>query len=273
MKITARKDSKAEGGALFFTGKPCKRGHFNSRRVSNSNCLSCESTQNRDNYTKTPQAHRDRTAKYRAENPDILIAQALRRKETPKLQETKDKNNQKAKENYANNKEKINEANKKYALKNKERISYHGAISRLLNPEKFSQQGRKSYLNNKTAHAERGRDYYQRNIDAIKEYKARWVKENPEKVRASSWRRKARIKNAEGSFSSLQIKNMLEAQGHKCAACRCCVLGSYDVDHIYPLFLGGSNNISNIQILCSTCNRQKSKKDPIEWANERGLLL
>jgi 5-methylcytosine-specific restriction endonuclease McrA len=40
-----------------------------------------------------------------------------------------------------------------------------------------------------------------------------------------------------------------------------------------PLFLGGSNWISNIQLLCPTCNLKKYKKHPVDWARENGLLL
>ena len=42
-------------------------------------------------------------------------------------------------------------------------------------------------------------------------------------------------------------------------ACQCC--GGYEYleyDHITPYSCGGSNNVSNIQLLCRKCNRSKS---------------
>lgn len=44
----------------------------------------------------------------------------------------------------------------------------------------------------------------------------------------------------------------------------CAKCGSFDklqIDHIISIDKGGKNEISNIQILCWVCNRQKSNKD------------
>lgn len=47
----------------------------------------------------------------------------------------------------------------------------------------------------------------------------------------------------------------------------------YHVDHIQPLALGGSNDKTNLQLLCPTCNTKKSAKHPIDFMQSRGLLL
>lgn len=60
--------------------------------------------------------------------------------------------------------------------------------------------------------------------------------------------------------------------------CSCCGISEWndipivlEVEHIDG---DSSNNApENLQLLCPTCNLRKHAKDPIEWANELGLLL
>lgn len=44
-------------------------------------------------------------------------------------------------------------------------------------------------------------------------------------------------------------------------------------DHRVPLVAGGSNDITNIDLLCGPCNLRKGAKDPLVWAAENGRLL
>ena len=46
-----------------------------------------------------------------------------------------------------------------------------------------------------------------------------------------------------------------------------------EVHHIQPLALGGSNDKTNLQLLCPTCNLRKGAKPPERWAAENGRLL
>ena len=52
-------------------------------------------------------------------------------------------------------------------------------------------------------------------------------------------------------------------QGWKCNICEILLDFSYQVDHITPLSRGGSNDIGNLQALCSNCHAKKSLSDYI----------
>ena len=81
-------------------------------------------------------------------------------------------------------------------------------------------------------------------------------------------RRRARLKGAEGSFTTEEW-NQLVAQFDSCPMClrrwedipppagRDSVITR---DHIIPISKGGANNIENIQPLCYSCNSKKCDK-------------
>lgn len=68
------------------------------------------------------------------------------------------------------------------------------------------------------------------------------------------------------------IKKLGDNQRWKCVVCKQ-KLVKYEVDHIYPLSLGGGNESSNLQLLCVRCNRRKSAKNPIDFMQSMGYLL
>jgi len=75
-------------------------------------------------------------------------------------------------------------------------------------------------------------------------------------------RRRSRERNAEGSHTSQDIKQIYARQNGKCAHCEKELNFVFHVDHIIPLSKGGSNYPSNLQILCATCNLRKAAKLP-----------
>ncbi len=86
--------------------------------------------------------------------------------------------------------------------------------------------------------------------------------------------RRARKKKCDGVFTEAQVAALLVKQKNKCAFCFVKIfLLTLHRDHIIPLALGGSNWISNIQLLCAKCNQRKNKKDPVKFAQENGRLL
>ena len=101
----------------------------------------------------------------------------------------------------------------------------------------------------------------------------KWVEQNKEKVKAYKASNRAKRKGAQGKFTGEQIDKLYVLQKGKCACCKIDLSKKFHRDHIYPLSLGGSNNIDNIQLLCSGCNLQKGNKEPITYMQTLGFLL
>lgn len=94
-----------------------------------------------------------------------------------------------------------------------------------------------------------------------------------EKSAAKCAERRARKKNAGGRYTADQITELYLKQRGCCANCGAKLGDKFHRDHKVALADGGSNDISNMELLCKPCNLKKSKKDPIAWANQNGRLL
>lgn len=71
-----------------------------------------------------------------------------------------------------------------------------------------------------------------------------------------------------------EIRDVLyEAQHGQCVGCLDVFpKRNHELDHIEPQADGGSDHISNIQLLCSTCNRSKSRKSQAEFLAQTAHL-
>jgi len=97
--------------------------------------------------------------------------------------------------------------------------------------------------------------YYYADIKRDQNRCRAWREKNPEKAKAVSHRKLARIKNAEGKWTAAEWAALKESHGNRCAACGS--TNRLEADHIIPLARGGTNWISNIQPLCKSCNCKK----------------
>lgn len=57
----------------------------------------------------------------------------------------------------------------------------------------------------------------------------------------------------------------------RCNKCDTLVDEYYEIDHTIPLAEGGSNKLDNLQLLCSTCHKTKTRDEAI--ANEPSLSI
>lgn len=123
----------------------------------------------------------------------------------------------------------------------------------------------------------------ERKLEERRQYRARLKAERPEKYaamnRATRQRRRARERNAVGSFTHDDLQKQFRLQNGKCYYCAAALKTTgghqerYHADHFLPLALGGSNNPDNIVLACPACNSNKSGLPPEEYLNSIGRLL
>jgi 5-methylcytosine-specific restriction endonuclease McrA len=120
-----------------------------------------------------------------------------------------------------------------------------------------------------------------------KEYIKQWQRDNRQRVSANTAKsRKNTTKWRESNNRYLHKRRSLVAEslptgyrqavlnfyGAQCAKC-----GSADrleMDHVVPLTLGGSNTLSNIQVLCKPCNASKKNRSCADYrATSAGILV
>lgn len=134
------------------------------------------------------------------------------------------------------------------------------------NLDKFRSKGRARYHRNKDRVAEKNRErtrlWHLNNREASR-LQQRIVQRN----------RRARKIVADGSHTSADIAAIRRSQKDRCGYCSVALRRSGEVDHIKALSKGGENSRRNLQLLCAPCNRRKSSRDPIEFAQSIGLLV
>lgn len=138
------------------------------------------------------------------------------------------------------------------------------------NPDRARENARKRYAADPSKDKEKSDRWKRKNTQRVKDNGRRWRQENPEKENARTHRRRSRIKGGGGSYTAQEWLDLCNQYGNRCLAC-----GRGDVplaaDHIKPVSLGGSSDISNIQPLCKSCNSQKHNRY-IDYRDKPGLL-
>jgi 5-methylcytosine-specific restriction endonuclease McrA len=116
-------------------------------------------------------------------------------------------------------------------------------------------------------------DYHKKNKERMDARAAKWRKDNPERARAiiRTANNNRRARNlAVGEVSLADMREVLARR--VCAVCKE-IHPRMEVDHIIALSRGGTNHISNLQLLCQPCNRSKWSFDHTEWLQSRAKQL
>ena len=110
--------------------------------------------------------------------------------------------------------------------------------------------------------------HYQRHKEEIIAKNEARAKANADKYRpakqASLIRYRARLAQAEGTWTAKEFKELCESTGNRCWYCQK-QTDKLTADHMVPLSRGGSNGITNIAPACMSCNASKGATTPLEF--------
>lgn len=176
-------------------------------------------------------------------------------------------------EYYLRNKDKANAVSKSYYEANKEAHGNAGRAWRLANKEIDDAYKKAYYAANRDRLKAASSARYAEKGESIRARQAAYLKANPAVRREIDNRMRAKRANSTGSFAAEDVIKLMAIQKGKCVACRNNIRSDYHVDHIFPLARGGTNDKTNLQLLCPTCNRQKHARHPVEFMQTKGFLI
>jgi 5-methylcytosine-specific restriction endonuclease McrA len=172
--------------------------------------------------------------------------------------------------------EKVREYGKVYREENREKFEIYIKSYREQNRDKAKETTRLWRIANPERSRQLVSEWRAANPEYVKEMKRSWVKRNPEKARALWANRDARARGAEGKHTASDILWLYQQQAGRCEACRKKLIKKgkkkYHIDHMVPLSLGGNNYVSNLQLLCRSCNVRKNAMPYEEWCSKLGRL-
>lgn len=189
---------------------------------------------------------------------------------------------------YAANREKRVAWQAEYNAVNRDRIRFVMRERYAANKERILARQRENIAAKPDVFRGYRKLFYERHREKVRRQTAAYQKDNRQKVNAyrrkqyaedrtpfasGKGRRRDRVKASKSHFTRRDVERLMYMQRCKCAVCAADIAKRYHIDHIVPFARGGTNEADNIQLLCPTCNLQKSAKDPIDFMQSKGFLL
>jgi 5-methylcytosine-specific restriction endonuclease McrA len=267
--VVTREQANAQRLTRFFTGKPCKHGHLSERTTCNGGCIQCNAESISSlYYAETPEQRKARQAKNK-------LWKDGNREQVREAGRAYSKSHREQNRAWkAVNHEKVLAGSRDYYQRNRESI--RAKVAAAYDPERAAAY----YLANADAIKARAnvrhltkpddvraskKAWYAANKDVVKFRVREWNAANPEATRSRGRNYRARLNGADGSHTAGDILALYVKQEGLCVYCQTPLGKQYDVDHIQPLFRGGSNGPENLQLLCAPCNNKKRATDPDEY--------
>lgn len=164
---------------------------------------------------------------------------------------------------YQANKERLDAKTAAYRKANPESIAATKAKSRLKNVEHYRAKNLKWQRENAERHLEHSKAFYHRNAAREKARTLAHARANPDKVAAKNNKRRVARLNQHDPTTDKTIVDSIYA---KCPE-------GYEVDHFYPINLGGSDHQENLCYLPTADNRSKSGKHPAQCEQQLKSLI
>ncbi|RMG73117.1 MAG: HNH endonuclease [Chloroflexi bacterium] len=89
--------------------------------------------------------------------------------------------------------------------------------------------------------------------------------------RAATLNQRAKSFNVPGMLTAMMLMEVALKSGGVCAWCGKPITEETDAqfDHVFPFRLQGENTPENLTFSCAECNRRKSDKHPVRFAQEQ----
>lgn len=171
---------------------------------------------------------------------------------------------QKAKQRRDRNKESLKIVFALFYRKHRQRILEKRKAWRIAHPEASAAAAALWRQRNPDRAAALGKAWVDRNRVRARQIKDKYQKSPNGRIHRTigNHRRRARMVQAAGQYSTAQFKDRWDYYGGRCWMCS----GSADgMDHVKPLSRGGSNWPSNLRPACRPCNARKGTKEATEW--------